>query len=144
MDYANPGYHAIEIERNTRNVKERYRTQYHRIPLQNVPKIMISYLAFGVVIKWNCFPVKVGLSPYYTPQTIVDQQPLEYNKHWTIPFGSFIQANTDNNPTNSNVSRTIDRVYLISLDIVQGRHDIFDLHIHRLIKRQKITKIYNS
>ena len=87
----NPVEHVPEIEKNNRAVKERYRAQYYRLPFQNIPKFMIKYLAFEVIIKSNYFPVKGGLSPYYSPQTIADQQHLDYNKHFTIPFGAFIQ-----------------------------------------------------
>ena len=59
---------------------------------------MITYLAYEVVIKLNYFPVKVGLSPYYIPENIVDRQPLYYKIHVTIPFGEFVQSNNDKNP----------------------------------------------
>ena len=32
MNYANPGNHVPEIERNNQTVKGRYRSQYHRLP----------------------------------------------------------------------------------------------------------------
>ena len=67
MNYTNPGDRVPDIERNNRKVKERYRTQYHRLPFQNIPKVMIRYLAFEVVRKLDYFPFKGGLSPYYSP-----------------------------------------------------------------------------
>ena len=66
---------------------------------KNITKVMVRYLAFEVVRKMNYFPIKGFLSPYYIPQIIVYQQPLEYNKQCTIPFGAFVQANNDNNTT---------------------------------------------
>ena len=69
----------------------------------------------------------------------MDQQNLYYNKHWTIPFRKCFQVNNENNPANSNVSRTIDGIYLQSLDTYTA--DIFDLHSHRAITRRKIIKI---
>ena len=86
MNYANPGDHVTNIDQNKTTVKERYRAQYYRLPFQNITKVMIRYLAFEMVIKSNYFPVKGGLSPYYSTLAIVDQQPLDYNKHRTIPF----------------------------------------------------------
>ena len=77
---------------------------------------MIIYLDFEVVRKLICFPVKGGLSPYYIPQAIVDQKHLDYKIHCILKFRAFVQANNDNNPTNSNVSRKIDGIYLQSLD----------------------------
>ena len=71
---------------------------------------MMKYLAFEVVRKLNYFPVIGGLSPYYSPQIIVYQQPFYYNKHCTIPFGAFFQANNYNNPKKSNIFRKIDGI----------------------------------
>ena len=63
MNYANPEDLVPEIDRNKRTVKERYRAQYHKLTFQNIPKVMINYLSFEVVIKLGFFSVKVGLSP---------------------------------------------------------------------------------
>ena len=51
IHYANPGNHVRKIYRNNRKNKEIYRAQYHRIPFQNIPKVMIKYLDFEVVGK---------------------------------------------------------------------------------------------
>ena len=114
INYANPGDHVTEIVQNNRRVKEIYRAQYHRLTFQNIPKVIIRYLSFEVVIKLNCFTFKGGLSPYHSPQTITDQQPLGYKIHCTITFGAFIQSNNDNNPKNSNGLQTIYSIYLRS------------------------------
>ena len=42
---------------------------------------MIRSFDFELIRKLNYIPVKGVLSPYYSPQTIVDQQPLDYKKH---------------------------------------------------------------
>ena len=77
---------------------------------------MIRYLDFEVVKKLNYSPFKGVLPPYYIPWVIVYQQPWEYNKKITIPFGSFVQSKNDNNPTNSNVLQKIDGICIGSLD----------------------------
>ena len=102
---------------------------------------MVRYLAYEVVMKLNFFPVKRNLSTYYSPQTIVDRHPFDYNRHCTIKFVVFVQENNDNNPKNSNVLRKIYGIYLRSLDKIQVRHKIFDIHIHRVITRHKIIQI---
>ena len=101
---------------------------------------MFRYLDFEVVIKLNYFPVKGSLSPCYSAQTVLDQQPLKYKTNFKIPFGKFIQGNNDNNPTSSNVSQTIDGIYLQSLDKIQVGNEIFDLHSHIVITRWKILE----
>ena len=102
---------------------------------------MIRYLAFEVVRKLICFAVKGRLSPYYIPQTIGDEQTLDYNKRCRIPFGAFTQSSNENNPTSSNNLHTINGIHLRSLDTIQGGHEIFDIHSHRFITRRKIIEI---
>ena len=102
---------------------------------------MIEFLDFEVVRKFDNFLVKEVLSPFYSPQTIAVQQILDYNKHCTIPFGAFVQANNENNTTDSNVLCTINGVYLGSLDKIQGVHEIFYLCSLRVITRRKIIEI---
>ena len=46
MNYSNPGYHFPGIELNNITVKEIYRSKYHRLPFQNIPKVVIRYLDF--------------------------------------------------------------------------------------------------
>ena len=71
----------------------------------------------------------------------MDQQNLDSNKHCTILFGEFFQSNNDNSTPNSNVSRTIDGIYLHLQDKIQGGCDIFDLHSFIVITRQEIIEI---
>ena len=130
VNYANPGYPVTKIDQSNRSVKKRYRAQYHRHHFQNIPKVVIRYLDFKVFRKFNYFPVKGDLSPYYIHPAIMDQQTLDYNRHFKIPFGAFVQAK------NANIV-----IYLISLDKIQGGHEIFDLHSHRVITIWKIIEV---
>ena len=100
INYANPWYHVPGVYLNNRTVKEVYLAQYHILPFQNIPKVMIRYFSFEVVINLSYFSFKGSLSPHYGPQTILDQQTLDYNKFFTIKFGSFFQSNNDNNTKN--------------------------------------------
>ena len=67
MNFFNPIDHVTDIEINNITAKERYHSQYHRLPFQNIPKVMIIYFSFEVVINFNFFPVKGYLYPYYIP-----------------------------------------------------------------------------
>ena len=49
MDCSDPGGRVPAIYRNKRTVKEICRSQYHRLPFQNIPKVMIIYLDFEAV-----------------------------------------------------------------------------------------------
>ena len=106
MNYANAQDHVPEAERNNRVIKERIRAGYHHLPYKAIPLIMLRYLAFESTNKLNYFPVKGGVSQYYSPRTIMQQVPLEYGKHCTVPFGAYVQASNETNPTNTNAPRT--------------------------------------
>ena len=60
----------------------------------------------------NLFPANGGLSPYYSPNVILTGKPLDYNKHFQIPFGSYVQANHEPNLKNTTAPRTLDAIYL--------------------------------
>ena len=45
MNYTNAQDHVPEAERNNRTIKERMRVQYHQLPYQNIPKVMIRHMA---------------------------------------------------------------------------------------------------
>ena len=49
MNYANPGYHVLEIDKNYRIFKGRYCEKYQRLTFQNIPKVIIRYLDFEEV-----------------------------------------------------------------------------------------------
>ena len=101
MNYANPQEHVPEAKRNIRVIKERFRSTFHRLPFKKIPKIMTKILAMECTKKLNFFPPKGGVSQYYSPRVILLQQPLDYHKHCSIAFGSYVQAHTESDPTNT-------------------------------------------
>ena len=58
-------------ERNNRTIGERIRATYHRLPYKAMPRVMLKYMAMVFVHKLNIFPVKGGVSPYYSPHMIM-------------------------------------------------------------------------
>jgi len=54
---------------------------------------MIVYLTMVQTHQLNYFPVKGGVSKYYSPRTILADLPLDYEKHCMVPFGAYVQAN---------------------------------------------------
>ena len=66
---------------------------------------------------------------------------LDYNKHLQIPFGSYVQASNENNPTNTNMPRTIDAIYLRPHKSQQGGHELYDLVTGRVITCGKVKVI---
>lgn len=142
MNYANALDHVPEAERNNRTIKERFRALYHRLPFKKLPRVMIRYGAAVETDQMNYFPAKGGISSYYSPNTIMGKPPLDYNKHCSIPFGAYVQANNESTHTNDNTARTIDAIYLRPCKNQQGGHELMDLNSGRVITRGgKITEI---
>ena len=142
MHYASAQEHVPEAERNNRTIKERFRSQLHRLPFKIIPRIMIQILVMEVTKKLNYFPPKGGVSTYYSPRMILHQSNLNYNTHFKFEFGQFVQA-TDDNPITKNTpqSRTIDCIYLRNTPTQQGGHQLLDLTTRRLITRHALTTV---
>ena len=57
---------------------------------------------------------------------IVYQENLDYEKHLKIPFGTYVLANNEPNPTNMNAPMCLYFIYLWAEDSTQGGHE----HLH--------------
>ena len=132
---------CAHAERNNRVIAERFRAYYHMLPYKKMPKIMTRYLAMVVTQQLNLFPVKGGISEYYSPHVILGGAPLDYKKHCQIAFGASVQACNQNDPTNTNAPRMIDAIYLRPLQNAQGGHELMDLNSGRYITRHFVTEI---
>jgi hypothetical protein len=102
---------------------------------------MIRYLAMYQVNQLNLFPVKGGVSAYYSPRMILNQENLDYAKHCSVPFGAYVQANHETNRTNSNTTRTLDAIYLRPAQNQQGGHELMDLNSGQVITRNIVHEI---
>jgi hypothetical protein len=141
MNFTNTLDHIPEAERNNRTIKECVRAAYHQLPYKALPRQLIRYLVQTQASQLNLFPVKGGITPYYSPRTILGLPTLDYVKHCTVPFGAYVQANHETNQTNSNASRTIDTIYLRPVNSMQGGHELYDLNPGRVITRARVTQI---
>ena len=127
MNYTAMGEHVPEAERNNRTIGERIRAAYHNLPYMKIPRVMLRYIAMVSTQQLNLFPAKGGISEYYSPHMIMAKKNVDYNKHCQHTFGTFVQANQENNPTNTQAPRTIDAIYLRPLNNVQGGHEVMNL-----------------
>jgi hypothetical protein len=133
--------HQPDVERAIRTIKERYRAMYHRCPFKMWPKLMIIRGA-SEAVKWlNSFPPAGGLSAQYSPRAIVLGRPIEYNTHCVVSFGSYVQAYTHRNPTNTPAERTIDAIFLRTMDTIQGGYEVMNLQTGKVLYRYKITEV---
>lgn len=141
MNYTNAQDHEPTAKRNNRTLKERARAQYYRLPYKAISKVMIRYLVMECANKLNMFPVKGGVSEYYSPRVIMHETRLEYKKHCLIPFGAYVQGLQENDPTNTMEEQTVDAIYLKPNNNHQGRHVLMDLQTGRVITWRKATEI---
>ena len=141
MNFTNAQDHVPEAERNNQTIKERIRAAYHCLWYKALPRIMIRYLAMYQVNQLNLFPVKGGVSAYYSPRMILNQKNLDYAKHCSVPFGAYVQANHESNRTNSNATRTLDAIYLRPAQNQQGGHELMDLNSGQVITRNIVHEI---
>jgi len=86
----------------------------------------------------NLFPAKGGVSEYYSPHMIMTQRDIDYNKHCVASFGSFVQANQNNEFTNTQAPRTIDAIYLRPMNNVQGGHEVLNLATGNVVTRNRV------
>jgi hypothetical protein len=141
MNFTNALDHVPEAERNNRNIKECIQAAYHRLPYKALPRQLIWYLVQTQASQLNLFPAKGGISPYYSPRTILGLPTLDYVKHCMVPIGAYVQANHKTNQTNSNASQTINAIYLRPGNSMQGGHELYDLNSGRVITRARVTQI---
>ena len=141
MNYATTDEHVPEAERNNRTIKERIRATYHNLPFKALPKVMLQYLAMVCTDQLNLFPAKGGVSAYYSPLVILTGRPYDFWKHCQVPFGAYVQASNEPQPTNTNAPRTIDCIYLRPTRNKQGGHELMDLMSGRVITRPRVVEI---
>jgi hypothetical protein len=141
MNYANPQEHVPEAERNNCVIKERFQSAFHQLPFKSIPKIMVKIFTMECAKKLKFSPPTGGISPYYSPRMTIHKQSLDFEKHCSIPFGTYVQAHTKPDPKNTQHPRTLDCIYLRYVDNNQGGHHLLDLRTGRTIKQCKITAI---
>jgi hypothetical protein len=73
---------------------------------------------------------------------ILNQQTnLDYTKHCVVPFGAYVQANHESTKMSSNITRTLDAIYLRTEQNQQGGHKLMDLSSGQLISRNIVHEI---
>jgi hypothetical protein len=71
MNFTNALDHVSEAEQNSRTIKEWVWAAYHRLLYKALPRQLIWYLVQTQASQLNLFPAKGGISPYYSPRTIL-------------------------------------------------------------------------
>ena len=88
--------------------------------------------------KLNYFPSKHGISQHYSPRMIVHKTSLDYEKHCKYPFGAYVQAHHETNPSNTNAPRALDYIYMRS---TETGHEVYNLQTQKIITRRNLTML---
>ena len=67
--------------------------------------------------------------------------PVDYTKHCKIPFGIYVQAIHETNPTNTMAPHTLDAIYLRALDTVQGGYELMNLKTGKPFTRCMVFEV---
>ena len=131
--------HVAKAERNIRVIKERVRSNVHNLPYKKIPKTILIYIVQEAARKLNYFPVKGGISPYYSPRAIITKKALNYFTHGIHYTGEFVMAHNDENIKNNLNPRALECIYLRSSDTVYSKHELFHIQTERIITRRTCT-----
>jgi hypothetical protein len=74
VNYASAQEHVPRAKRNNRTIKERVRATYHRLPYEQLPRIMVKALLMESTKKLNFFPNWHGVSKHYSPRMLLHQE----------------------------------------------------------------------
>ena len=102
--------HVPKIERFIRVIKERGHCYYAMMSFSYLSRTMVVHLMKNVMFYVNVFVWKKGASQVLPPLTIVEGTLLDYNFHFRIMFGEFVQ--TYEGTTNAIETRAIDAIAL--------------------------------
>jgi hypothetical protein len=139
MHYTAAQEHVPEAERNNRVIKEQFRAVYHRLPYTQLPPILVKYLTYGSARKPNIFPVRQGVSKYFSPRMIIHQENISYQQHCRTSWGTYVLAHNEPDQTNTNAPRALDCLYL--RPNASGRHQCLHLQTNRVITRRRVTPL---
>ena len=98
-NFATRNDHVPEIERQYRVIKEQARACRSTLPFEVLPRLLVVEMVNNCALWINMFPEKGGISNV-SPRTLMTRIKLDYNKHFRLPFGSYVQVHNEPNPKN--------------------------------------------
>jgi hypothetical protein len=131
--------HVGEIERYIRTVKEQARAIYNMLPFDKMQNRLVTEMVYSGVFWMNNFPAMGGVSETTSPREIMTVQSLDYNKHFRLEFGSYVQVHEQND--NSMVARTTGAIALRPTGNVQGGYYFMSLTTGKCLIQKHWTPI---
>ena len=141
MNFAPPGEHVPAAEHNNRTIADRVRTAVHYLPFKYVPRKLLRRIAMRETDKLNWFPAAGGISDVFTPNQFLGFPAKDWSKDLKILQGSYVQAYVDRPIKNDLKPRTIDALYLDTMDNEQGGHIVLNLATNEEVRTPKVTQV---
>jgi len=135
LHYTGADDHVPAAERNNRTIQERFRSMFHLLLYKSIPRVMIEGLAMDCTNKLNLFPVKGGISPYFSPHILTGGPRLDYNKHLKVVFGTYVMASNEPWPSNTPEARAIDAIFLAPPNARENAYAVMNLHSGLCVSR---------
>ncbi len=140
VEQASKNEHVPIIERAIRQVKERVRAFVNTLPFK-LTKEMLIYLVYFVVTMINSFPRSTSAIEGVAPKTKLTGKVLDYKTDLQLEFGDYVQANEENNKTNSLDARTFPAVCLGPVGNIQSSYYFMNLNTWQVVKRRSWVKM---
>jgi len=141
MNFTNAQDHEPKAEHNNRTIKEAFQTAFHGTPHSRMPRLMTQELAELTAEHLNHFPAKNGTLKCCSPHVIMNQEPIDCNKHCKCELGGHVQAHHQNDPAHSTTERTIDATHLRPNSNRQGGHRVMNPHTGKPIAQNKVAPV---
>ena len=117
--------HVPEIERHIRTIKERCRCIFNTLPFVALPPRLVAEMVAASVFWLNCFPPSQGGSATLSPRQLVLGEHIDYQKHCTLEFGTYVQTHDEHD--NSMKSRSTGAIALRPTGNRQGGYFFYSL-----------------
>ena len=104
------------------------------LPYDSLPRMMVVHLMITVLFYANAFDWLSGVSKILSSLTIVEGVVLDYELHFRVIFGEFVQ--TYEGTRNDMTARTVDALALGPNGNLQGGIRCFSLASGRVFQRQ--------
>ena len=137
-NFASAGEHVPRAEQNNRAIKERVRAACHQLPLQHLPRILVTYLAMNSARKLNFFPAKHGVSKHCSPRMMLRHENLDCQRDCAHVTGKHVQGNNEVKLANANEARALDCLYLRPAESAQNGHELLHIATNKVATCRKI------
>jgi hypothetical protein len=141
VNLASANDHVPKIELRIWVVKERCQATRHSLPFHTIPKLMKIHIVLNVVNLLNLIPMKGGVSDTLIPKIIMSGETLDYNKHLSLQLGQYCQVHEEDNPRNSQITRTKEAISLGPSGNLQVRFKFMALNSGNKIVRHSLDVI---